>query len=352
MTAQQCLDHSWLRNEFSVDIIPSFLSIHEDASTFSSSSTIVPDDYVDESDEDKLEGANVSQDTLKEPIDCVEDNLKRSIAIQVASPALPQCPVVASIPASVTAIKRMETNKTKLSALIEDTNASFPTMPIARRGGSLPFRWKAKVTARDPSNDRTSDLGYGSDGISEISSADSSSDRSSIISLDESPLELAQTAMRRYSDSSLAAERLWRRTWERFLPATAGTCVTLPHHLYREDTDRNSVAQNHQDDYRPWEKVCVGSRARAMERFSASSPPISSPPSTDVSKTNQSPTISIIRPTPVKVSEVRTRLLHGSSAVCKSSSVSTKTPLLHKTEIVKSRLIKFRTANTNQQAGS
>jgi len=304
-----------------------------------------------------LDGAIVSQDTLKEPINKdVEDNPNRSTAIELVSLSLPHCSVVVNAAPSVAATKRVETSKTKLSALIEDsTNASLPTLPVARRGGSLPFRWKAKVIARDPSNDRTSDLGYGSDGISEISSADSSSDRSSIISLDESPLEWAQTAMRRYSDSSLAAERLWRRTWERFLPATAGTCVTLPHHLYRENTERNLVAQNkNQDGCRPWEKVCVGSRARAMERFNATSPPMSNLPSTDVSKLPLSPTPSIVRPAPVKVAEVRTRLLHGSSPVCKSFSVSMKTPLLHldKTEIVKSRLIKFRTTNTNQQAGS
>jgi len=341
----------------SVDMIPSFLSIREDASTFSSSSTIVPEDYVDE-DEDNLDVANASQDSLNETTCHTEDNTKSSTEKEKVepSPVLIECSMVPCVPSVSTtpiALKRIETNKTKLSALIEESNVSFPNLPLARRGGSLPFRWKTKVTGRDPSSDRTSDLGYGSDGISsEISSADSSSDRSSIISLDDSPLEWTQTAMRRYSDSSLAAERLWRRTWERFLPATAGTCVTLPHHLYREDNEHNSVAQSQQDDYRPWEKVCTGSRARAMERFNASSPPINNAILTDASKSNQSPSSTVIRPAP-KVSEVRTRLLHGPSIVGKPF-VSLKAPLLHldKTEIVKSRLIKFRTANTNQQTGS
>ena len=342
-------------------MIPSFLSVREDASTFSSSSTIVPEDYVDE-DEDKLDGANVSQDILNETISHTEENSETSTEIEKMdqSPVLFECSMVPAVLSSISttpiALKRIETNKTKLAALIEESNVSFPNLPIARRGGSLPFRWKTKVTTgRDPSSDRTSDLGYGSDGISsEISSADSSSDRSSIISLDDSPLEWTQTAMRRYSDSSLAAERLWRRTWERFLPATAGTCVTLPHHLYREDNEHNSITQSHQDDYRPWEKICTGSRARAMERFNASSPPINNANaiSTDASKSNQSPSSAVIRPAP-KVSEVRTRLLHGPSIVGKSSA-SIKAPLLHldKTEIVKSRLIKFRTANSSQQTGS
>jgi hypothetical protein len=282
-------------------------------------------------------------------------------------------------------------------------------LPVTRRAGSLPsYRWRASTSAstnattgnsrREASCDRASDLGYGSDGVSEISSTDSSSDRSSIISLEDSPLEWNNpSGPRRYSDTSLAAERLWRRTWERFLPATAGTCVSLPYHLYRdqqppsESTGRrlshqptsltsvgrsggsiresdatpisDDVDSSPRDHHRPWEKVCTGSLARALERFN--SPPPSStgaPAEVNGSKSSvsngppaSSLTSPVLKSAPVKVSEVRTRLLRGSASGQTQSqnkvgtaaaSLTIKAPLLHldKTEIVKSRLVKFRTA--------
>lgn len=393
LTAAQCLDHPWLRAGSTADKIPSFLSLSEDSSTFSSNSTIVPDDDdsndVDVDDEDGgdvvvaidqtdatvafHETVHAAISRLEEsPLSSRRDDEDDSTAsspadITAASAAAAAAGGAVSLETTPVLNKRSEANRVRLSAVIEDP--AFAGMPITRRAGSLPYRWRASINhQRAPSCDRTSDLGYGSDGISEVSSADSSSDRSSIISLDDSPLEWAQTAMRRYSDTSLAAERLWRRTWERFLPATAGTCVSLPHRLYQsssssasssgQQSNKNQDASNCSDQNRPWERVCTGSRARAMERFNASPPAqsLSSCSSAAMSKSTQALNSLVVRPAPVKVSEVRTRLLRGPTTATKTVSPPVRTPLLHldKTEIVKSRLVKFRTGmttcHTNQQA--
>ncbi len=361
LTAQECLDHPWLRIESLVDVTPSFLSYREDSSTFSSNSTIVPED--DESIVAEDETDSTFQETLEDAVIDSKDDLKsrKSNPISnVSSSVTTALPESASEVLSV-APKRMESNKLRLSALVEEPASNVAC--IARRGGSLPFRWRASGIGvrREASCDGASDMGYGSDGISEVSSADSSSDRSSIISLDESPLEWAQTAMRRYSDTSLAAERLWRRAWERFLPSTAGTCVSLPYRLYRQGSqdreDRNEsitpcTDSCEQDPYRPWEKICTGSRARAMERFNSTPPPSSIEQSTSSQTTLNS---TAIRPTPVKVSEVRTRLLRGPTTVTRTPTLPSKAPLAHldKTEIVKARLVKFRSAvNTHASASS
>lgn len=305
---------------------------------------------------DETDGA--FQETLKDTTINSENDLKSIKSNPISNVAI-------ALTESVVP-KRMETNKSRLSALVEEPASNVPC--IARRGGSLPFRWRTSGIGvrREASCDGASDMGYGSDGISEVSSADSSSDRSSIISLDESPLEWAQTAMRRYSDTSLAAERLWRRAWERFLPSTAGTCVSLPYRLYRQGSqdrgDRNEsiipcTDSCEQDSYRPWEKICTGSRARAMERFN-NTPPLHSPsPTFTEQSTSTQTTLSTtaIRPTPVKVSEVKTRLLRGPSSMTRTPTLPIKAPLAHldKTEIVKARLVKFRTAvNTHASASS
>ena len=234
-------------------------------------------------------------------------------------------------------------NKPKLCAVSEDS--TFTGYTISRRGNSLPFRFRAPANRRETSCDRTTDLGYGSDGVSEISSADSSSDRSSIISLDETPSEWTQPAMRRYSDTSLAAERLWRRTWERFLPATTGTCVGLPNHLFRQDCEREMATNGQQPNYRPWERICNGSRARALERFNNSPPNNLSEPSKSIYLLSSSLPI---RPA-VKVPEVRTRLLRGPNFTEKSSLLLIKSPLGHldKAETVRSRVVKFQSVSNS-----
>jgi hypothetical protein len=279
----------------------------------------------------------VFQDTLDETVvDCPTapvtgaDSSANLVPLSSASPKLVVLPA------------RTDANKPKLCAVSEDS--TFTSYTVSRRGNSLPYRFRAPANRRETSCDRTSDLGYGSDGVSEISSADSSSDRSSIISLDDTPSEWTQPAMRRYSDTSLAAERLWRRTWERFLPATAGTCVGLPNHLFRQDCERDQ-ATNGPESSRPWERVCVGSRARALERFNTS-PPSTAP---ELSKSLHTLSLSLpIRPA-VKVPEVRTRLLKGPVSTAKSSPMLIKSPLGHldKAETVRSRVVKFQSVSSS-----
>lgn len=339
--------------ETSVDTLPTCFLFREDSSTFSSNSTIVPDDDDDAVDVGQEDTANFSQGT--------EENTSAS-SRGSPSKSKPTAEELTLSPCSdvIPLAKQVDTkSETKLCALFEDP--ALAPLPSTRRGGSLPFRWRAITTRREALSDRASDLGYASDGISEISSADSSSDRSSIISLDDSPLEWAQTTMRRYSDTSLAAERLWRRTWERFLPATAGTCVSLPHRLYRQEDmstreDKQSGSPDNDDPHRPWEKICTGSRARAMERFTVSSPVHSTLPLLVEQSPKPAQALNSLptnRPTPVKVSEVRTRLLRGPSVAIRTPQLPMKAPLLHldKTEIVKSRLVKFQTAG-NHSKGS
>ena len=326
-----------------MDKIPSFFQFCEDSSTLSCNSTIVPDD--EDLGDDQTDVGSVFQDTLD---DTVVDCNQTSSPVIVTGPSADSMPLAADSTKLVVLPKWNDKDKPKLCAVFEDS--SFTSYPISRRGNSLPFRFRAPANRRETSCDRTSDLGYGSDGISEISSADSSSDRSSIISLDDTPSEWTQPAVRRYSDTSLAAERLWRRTWERFLPATAGTCVGLPHHLFREDCERNPAASCQEASYRPWERVCTGSRARALERFNAS-PPSNAPPP-ELSKSFHSLASSRpIRPA-VKVPEVRTRLLRGPVGTAKSPPLPMKAPLIHldKTETVRSRVVKFQSVSSSPTA--
>ncbi len=343
MTAQRCLDHPWLRVGSSIDKIPSFLQFCEDSSTLSCNSTIVPDD--EDLGDDQTDVGSVFQDTLDETVvDCQSS----TVVIAGASPDSASCLATDSSKLIVLP-KWNEKGKPNLCAVFEDS--SFTIYPISRRGNSLPFRFRAPTNRRETSCDRTSDLGYGSDGVSEISSADSSSDRSSIISLDDTPSEWTQPALRRYSDTSLAAERLWRRTWERFLPATAGTCVGLPHHLFRQECERNPAANYQESSYRPWERVCTGSRARALERFNASPP--SNMSLSELSKSFHS--LASSRPIPrpaVKVPEVRTRLLKGPVSTAKSPPLPIKAPLIHldKTETVRSRVVKFQSVSNSPTA--
>ena len=486
LTAQQCLEHPWLRGGSLLDSMHMVISSSpSDSCPVSRSSTIVPDD--DDDDDVARCFRDDTSSTSEETIVCggsnrlgtptgdpppeAETELLDAETLSLVSAAAaascraadvvdtPGAPAVAATAAATAAtapnrdedeLKRSEV-KSKLLAVREDfglawlspkttpsasamkkqhldyvsppaaTSSAWSNFGVTRRTGSLPsYRWRTSANAaaaaaaaaanrREASCDRTSDLGYGSDGVSEISSTDSSSDRSSIISLDDSPLEWANhpSAPRRYSDTSLAAERLWRRTWERFLPATAGTCVSLPYHLYRDqkqETGRDdrrggpcqqpgsllrsgssvtcssssaagSADPNGQSNNlhrRPWEKLCTGSLARAMERFN-SPPPSSTVSSADgetaeatsaVGSSSQSTVAAALSTplsskvgSPLKVSEVRTRLLRSSSGAClsrpsgafrtgSSSATYIKAPLLHldQTEIVKSRLVKFRTA--------
>ena len=357
LSAQQCLDHFWLRESgCSLDIVPSYLSFHEQPSAYSSNSTIVPDEEY-QSDMETLSQA---------PLSSIDSSSSSSSSVDVDPEAATTCAEATETSAtSATAVVSVASGADSASAssscsakaVNEDT--FLTSLPINRRAGSLPFRWRVPPR-RDASGDRVSDLGYGSDGISEMSSTDSSSDRSSIISLDDSPLELAQTAMRRYSDTSLAAERLWRRTWERFLPATAGTCSGLPCHLFRQDGSLASSVRAGQESGpgsrgKPWEKICNGSLARAMDKFNplalAASSSASSSSSSDLSQSTQCLHVaSALTPraasvTPVRVSEVRTRLLSGPANRSCQGGGGTRTPLVHldKAEIVKSRLVKFRT---------
>lgn len=328
MTAQQCLEHPWLKESSPIDTTRlSILSFCDEPSAYSSNSTIVPDD-----DDTDIGSSSCSFQEVHDPT-CFDD--EDAVSAPETSPVLCSAEQVLS---SGRTKHDAAAARVNLSVAGEDT--FFAHLPISRRAGSLPFRWRVPPR-REGSCDRTSDLGYGSDGVSEISSADSSSDRSSIISLDDSPMELAQTAMRRYSDTSLASERLWRRTWERFLPATVGTCAGLPVHLFRQET-LPSASQLEGGTTKPWERICTGSLARAMEKFN--SPPPSMASSAELSKSNLSLSSPVIKAAPLKVSEVRTRLLSGPARVSsKPLPVPMKAPLLHldKTEIVKSRLVKF-----------
>ena len=334
LTAQRCLDHPWLRIGSSIDKIPSFLQFCEDSSTLSCNSTIVPDD--EDLGDDQTDVGSVFQDTLDETV--VDCQTAPIIGADSSANLVPLSPASSKLVVPTWT----DTNKPKLCAVSEDS--TFTSYTISRRGNSLPYRFRAPANRRETSCDRTSDLGYGSDGVSEISSADSSSDRSSIISLDDTPSEWTQPAMRRYSDTSLAAERLWRRTWERFLPATAGTCVGLPNHLFRQVCERE-LATNGPESSRPWERVCVGSRARALERFNTS-PPSNAP---ELSKSLHTLSLSLpIRPA-VKVPEVRTRLLRGPNSAGKSSPILSKSPLVHldKAETVRSRVVKFQSVSNS-----
>ncbi|XP_057380341.1 serine/threonine-protein kinase 17B-like [Daphnia carinata] len=337
LTAQRCLDHPWLRVGSSIDKIPSFLQFCEDSSTLSCNSTIVPDD--EDLGDDQTDAGSVFQDTLDET---VVDGQSDPLA-GVGSPAN-AVPLATASTQLVAFPTRTDINKPQLCAVSEDS--CFTSYPISRRGNSLPFRLRAPTNRRETSCDRTSDLGYGSDGVSEISSADSSSDRSSIISLDDTPSEWTQPALRRYSDTSHAAQRLWRRTWERFLPATAGTCAGLPRHLFSQDCEHHAASNDQEAaNYRPWERVCTGSRARALERFNTS-PPSST---VDLSKSLHSLSSSLpVRPA-IKVPEVRTRLLKGPTCTVKSSPLPTKASLVHldKAETVRSRVVKFQSVTNS-----
>lgn len=339
LTAQRCLDHPWLRNGSLIDRNPSFLPCNDDSATLSCNSTIVPDD--DDFGDDQTDVGSVFQDTLDETVvDCSSNQAVPTVGSPHDSVPL-TCAATTAAATTTTAastklvaLPQWNDNKPMLSAVLED--ASFNSYVISRRGNSLPFRFRAPTSRRETSCDRASDLGYGSDGISEISSADSSSDRSSIISLDDTPSEWTQPNMRRYSDTSLA-----RRTWERFLPATPGACDGVPLHLFRQEGDRNPIANSPGVYCRPWERICTGSRARALERFNAS-PPSNVTPSPELSKSYHSLTSQLIRPA-VKVPEVRTRLLNGPTTVAKTPPMPIKASLIHleKGETVRSRVVKF-----------
>ncbi|KZS13018.1 Serine/threonine-protein kinase 17A [Daphnia magna] len=335
LTAQRCLDHPWLCVGSSIDKIPSFLQFCEDSSTLSCNSTIVPDD--EDLGDDQTDAGSVFQDTLDETVVDGQSDPQAGVGSPANAAPLASTKLVA-LPT------RTDINKPQLCAVSEDS--CFTSFPISRRGNSLPFRLRAPTSRRETSCDRTSDLGYGSDGVSEISSADSSSDRSSIISLDDTPSEWTQPALRRYSDTSHAAQRLWRRTWERFLPATAGTCAGLPRHLFSQDCEHHAASNDQEAaNYRPWERVCTGSRARALERFNTS-PPSST---VDLSKSLHSLSSSLpVRPA-IKVPEVRTRLLKGPTCTVKSSPLPTKASLvlLDKAETVRSRVVKFQSVTNS-----
>lgn len=335
LSAQECLDHPWLRPEMSSDKHSQLLQLAEDSSTLSCNSTIVADD--EELIDDQTDVGSILQDTL-------EDTIVNRSASPVVETSSSDCTPLSVASFKLVAFpKWIEGSKPKLGAVFEDS--SLTSFSTTRRGNSLPFRFRAPVNRRETSCDRTSDLGYGSDGISEISSADSSSDRSSIISLDDAPPEWTQPAVRRYSDTSLA-----RRTWERFLPTTAGVCVGLPQQLFRKDFERNTAA-NHETNYRPWERICTGSRARALERFNSSPP--SNLPSPDLSKSLQSLALRSNWPA-VKVPEVRTRLLRSPS--CSMKSPPPLLPIkpakiqLDKTETVRSRVVKFQSVSNSTTA--
>jgi len=315
LTVQDCLDHCWLLESVSLDTtVLSYQTFQEELpSAYSSNSTIVPDeDDVKEDVETSTEMAEAAQ--VEQVFNEVFDN---SALVATETPA--------------------EVKESKLGAVNEDT--FMKDLPINRRAGSLPFRWRVPTPRRDASCDRASDLGYGSDGISEMSSTDSSSDRSSIISLDDSPLEMA--VMRRYSDTSLAAERLWRRTWERFLPATAGTCSGLPGHLFHQDRrDRAQEIRASMESNKPWERICNGSLARAMDKFN-------SPTAASLASELSQSTLCLSSPEMNKISEVRKRQCLSPPEVKKVSEVR-KRLLVHldQAEIVKSRLAKFQTPLT------
>lgn len=314
MSAQQCLDHCWLLEGVSLDAnVISYQTFHEELPTaYSSNSTIVPD-----------------EDDVKEDVEIIDEVVEEVKADQVFNNVFETTTL--AVTETPTQVKEL-----KLGVVNEDT--FLKDLPINRRAGSLPFRWRVPTPRRDASCDRASDLGYGSDGISEISSTDSSSDRSSIISLDDSPLELA--AMRRYSDSTLAAERLWRRTWERFLPATAGTCTGLPGHLFRQDR-RDRGQETEAGSSKPWERICNGSLARAMDKFN--SPPAASMAS-DLSQSTQC----LSSPEMNKVSEVRKRQSLSPPEAKKVSEVRRRLLVhLDQAEIVKSRLAKFQIPATS-----
>lgn len=286
-------------------------------SAYSSNSTIVPDDDDVNKDVETAEMAEVAE--VNQVLNGVFEN--------------------STLVADETAVEIKE-----LKSGVVNEDKFMKDLPINRRAGSLPFRWRVPTPRRDASCDRASDLGYGSDGISEISSTDSSSDRSSIISLDDSPLELA--AMRRYSDTSLTAERLWRRTWERFLPATAGTCTGLPGHLFRQDR-RDRGQETEAGSSKPWEKICNGSLARALDKFN-------SPPTVSLASELSQSTHCLSSPETNKVSEMRKRQCISPPEVKKVSEVR-KRLLIHldQAEIVKSRLAKFQTpVKPHPSAGS
>ena len=281
---------------------------------------------------------SVFQDTLDETVvDCQTTPIIGAVSSSDLVPLSPASTKLVVLPTWT------DINKPKLCAVSEDS--TFTSYTISRRRNSLPFRFRTPANRRETSCDRTSDLGYGSDGVSEISSVDSSSDRSSIISSDDTPSEWTQPALRRYFDTSLAAERLWRRTWERFLPTTAGTCVGLPNHLFRQDCEREIATNGQEPSYRPWERVCTGSRARALERFNTSPPNNVS----ELSRSLHSLSSSLPIRSAVKVPEVRTRLLRGPNWTAKSSPLLIKSSLVHldKAETVKSRVVKFQSVSNS-----
>lgn len=296
----------------------------------------MPDD--EDLGDDQMDVASVFQDTLDETVvDCQTNPVD---GVGSSSNAVPLATATTKL---VVLPMRTDINKPQLCVVSEDS--SFTSYPTSRRGNSLPFRLRAPTNRREMSCDRTSDLGYGSDGVSEISSADSSSDRSSIISLDDTPSEWTQPALRRHSDTSHAAQRLWRRTWERFLPSTAGTCAGLPHHLFRPDCKLHVTTNDEEVNHRPWERVCTGSRARALERFNTSPPN----GTVDLSKSlHLLPSPLPVRPA-IKVPEVRTRLLKGPACIVKSSPLPIKASLVHldKAETVRSRVVKFQSVTNS-----
>lgn len=315
----------------------------------SCNSTIVPDD--DDLGDDQTDVGSVFQDTLDDTIvDCQTalpvvgpDSSTDSVPCSMA--ATTNTTPISSASISKLVLPSQWTDKRpKLCAVLEDS--SFTSYTTSRRGHSLPFRLRAPANRRENSCDRTSDLGYGSDGISEVSSADSSSDRSSIISLDDTPSEWTQPAMRRYSDTSLA-----RRTWERFLPTTAGTCDGVPYHLFRPDGERNPLTNCQEANHRPWERICTGSRARALERFASPPSSTSSSPSNEFSRSSPNSQANRLA---VKVPEVRTRLLRGPTCTAKSTPVANRASLiqLDKVETVRSRVVKFQSVSNSPTASS
>lgn len=348
MTALECLQHPWLRCDDSSTAL-GLCSIESSSCNFSSSSTIVADD--DDREEDQ-----VDRHESDGAAGVVAGHVLAANSADRCTQEMTSSEQSGAAGAGVMMMAAGASNKVVKEAQLRPAPTCFSG---SKRAASLPYRWKttavtvgaaAAVSRREASCDRASDLGYGSDGISEVSSTDSSSDRSSIISLDESPLEWNQNVMRRYSDPSSAAERLWRQTWERFLPTTQGSCAALPYHVSRQRSasqvtqDVQHESDQHDEDEKPWQKVCIGILARAMQRFNSPG----SQTADDTCKTDPQPVATPVVKPIASVSEVRSRLLQQRPATCREAPVvASRSPLFVHADksLVKARLGRFQTTH-------